>query len=453
MKLYHFVLLSFVCFGLLTFCGGGKPAAEAEHTHEGEAAGHSHETEAPGQAEQEADTAGHTHEGEAADHTHAQEGETPPEAAEEEHEHQDLTVPADKQKAWGIRVGHVHKESLTARIVLPGVMAMNENRTAHVSAFVDGQIADLTADLGHKVRRGQPLLTLNSPEFAQIQADFLQARARYNLSRSEYERAQALWEAKAIEEKEYLRRQAENEKLATEYGVLGSKLHSLGLTHDQIETLIQKCSLIEDQDYKCDVADPLLPILSPLSGTVIFRDVVRGAHIEPEKILLTVSDLGRLWAHLDVYEKDIPLVSVKSQVSIQTSLYPGRSFPAHITYVSNLLDEKLRTMKVRVEVENPEGLLKPNMYVQGVLESPINDGEKVLAVPEEAVQILDGEKVVFVREAGDVFAVRHVRIGDKVGDHRIILAGLTEHEDVVLKGAFTLKTEISKGTFGHSHVH
>ncbi|MFA9454533.1 MAG: efflux RND transporter periplasmic adaptor subunit, partial [Candidatus Aminicenantaceae bacterium] len=253
--------------------------------------------------------------------------------------------------------------------------------------------------------------------------------------------------------KEYLRRQAENEKLATEYGVLGSKLHSLGISHEQIEAIIEKCSLVEEQDYKCEVADPLLPILSPISGTVIFRDVVRGAHIEPEKILLTVSDLGRLWAHLDVYEKDIPLVSEKSQVSIQTSLYPGRSFPARITYVSNLLDEKLRTMKVRVEVENPEGLLKPNMYVQGVLESPINHGEKVLAVPEEAVQSLDGEKVVFVRETGDVFEVRHVRIGDKVGDHRIILTGLTEHEEVVLKGAFILKTEISKGTFGHSHVH
>jgi cobalt-zinc-cadmium efflux system membrane fusion protein len=451
MKLYHIVLFSVLCFGLLAFCGGGKPAVEEGHTHEGEAADHAYETEEASQAEQEAEPAAHTHEGEAADPTPAQEGETPPETAEDEH--QDLTVPADKQKAWGIRVGHVHKESLTARVVLPGVMALNENRTAHVSAFVHGQIADLSVDLGHKVRRGQPLLTLNSPEFAQIQADFLQARARYNLSRSEYERAQALWEAKAIEEKEYLRRQAENEKLATEYGVLGSKLHSLGISHEQIEAIIEKCSLVEEQDYKCEVADPLLPILSPISGTVIFRDVVRGSHIDPEKILLTVSDLGRLWAHLDVYEKDIPLVSKKSQVSIQTSLYPGRSFPASITYVSNLLDEKLRTMKVRVEVENPEGLLKPNMYVQGVLESPINHGEKVLAVPEEAVQSLDGEKVVFVRETGDVFEVRHVRIGDKVGDHRIILAGLKEHEDVVLKGAFTLKTEISKGTFGHSHVH
>ncbi len=443
MKLHQIVLLSILCCGVLVFCGGGKPAAEGEHTNE---------TEEAGQAAQETETAGHTHEGEEADHTQ-QEGETPPEEAETEEEHQDVTVPADKQKAWGISVGHVHKESLTARVVLPGIMALNENRTAHVSAFVHGQIDGLNADLGHQVRRGQALLTLNSPEFAQIQADFLQARARYNLSRSEYKRAQALWEAKAIEEKEYLRRQAENEKLATEYGVLGSKLHSLGLTHDQIEALIEKCSLVEEQEYKCEVADPLLPILSPISGTVIFRDVLKGAHIEPEKILLTVSDLGRLWALLDVYEKDIPLVKQESLVSIQASLYPGRSFPARITYVSNLIDEKLRTMKVRVEVENPDGLLKPNMYVQGVLESLINDGEKVLAVPEEAVQSLDGEKVVFVRESEDVFTVRHVRIGDKVGDHRIILAGLTEHEDVVLKGAFTLKTEISKGTFGHSHIH
>jgi cobalt-zinc-cadmium efflux system membrane fusion protein len=297
------------------------------------------------------------------------------------------------------------------------------------------------------------VLTLNSPEFAQIQADFLQARARYNLSRSEYERAQALWEAKAIEEKEYLRRQAENEKLATEYGVLGSKLHSLGISHEQIEAIIAKCGQIEEQEYKCEVADPLLPILSPLSGTIIYRDVVRGAHIEPEKILLTVSDLGRLWAQLDVYEKDIPLVSDKSQVTIQTSLYPRRRFPARITYVSHLLDEKLRTMKVRVEVENADGLLKPHMYVQGILESPFDDGREMLALPEEAVQSLDGEKIVFVREGADTFAARHVEVGAKVGDFRIILSGLVENEDVVLKGAFTLKTEISKSTFGHSHVH
>ncbi len=385
---------------------------------------------------------------------HAQEVASGDESvAEDEPEHLHITVEPEKQKAWGIRTGTVRKTSLSARIILPGIMALNQNRTAHVSAFVHGQISDLGADLGHKVRLGQPLITLNSPEFARLQAEFLSARAKYNLSRTEYRRAQSLWEAKAIEEKEFLRRQAEHEKLATEYGALGSQLHSLGLTHDQIEALIQKCRLIEDQEYKCEVADPHLPLLSPLSGTVIYRDAVKGAHIEPEQTLLTVSDLSTLWALLDVYENDIPRVTEKSAVTIESALYPGRSFPARITHISDLIDEKLRTLKIRAEVDNSEGLLKPNMYVQGVLEGEVSAGQMVLALPERAVQSLDGEKIVFVREAADAFAVRQVRIGDKVGELRIILAGLIEDEDVVMEGAFALKTELSKGTFGHTHVH
>lgn len=431
----RFIFLVF-CILVLAFCSGAEnPAVETAHTHEGED---------PGQA-------AHTHEGEEAALSHeADEGAAP---AEGEHAHRHLDVTRERQKAWGIRADHIHKESLTARVSLPGVLALNQNRTAHVSAFVHGQIATLSVDLGRRVRKGQRLLTLNSPDFAELQADFLQARAAYNLSRAEYQRAKSLWEARAIEEKEYLRRQAEHEKLSTEYGALGSKLHSLGLTHDQIDELIAKCRLVEELEYKCEVADPHLPLLAPLSGTVIFRDAVQGAHIEPEQILLTISDLGSLWAQLDVYEMDIPLVTPESRVSIRSDLYPDREFPARITYISNLVDEKLRTMKVRVEVENPQGLLKPNMFIQGVLESEIRGGEKVLAVPEEAVQSLDGEKIVFVREAAEVFAVRHVTIGALVDGHRIILSGLTERENVVLTGAFTLKSELSKGTFGHAHVH
>ncbi len=448
MKIYPLVLLIL----LLAGCGGPDGTIEQGHEHSGDQAATARVEEAvPGGESAEEHT--HEREGEPSGHIDESEGEPSAQEEEDAQGHRYLTVPLQKQKAWGIHTGRVHKQSLSARVVLPGVMALNQNRTAHVSAFVHGQISDLSVDLGNRVLRGQPLITLNSPEFAQLQADFLSARAKYNLSRTEYQRARALWEAKAIEEKEYLRRQAEHEKLATEYGALGSQLHSLGLTHDQIEALIQKCSLIEDLEYKCEVADPHLPILSPLSGTVIYRDAVKGAHIEPEKILLTVSDLDVLWALLDVYEKDIPRVTKKSRVTIQTALYSGRAFPARITHISDLIDEKLRTLKIRAEVDNPDGVLKPGMYVQGLLESEVNAGEMVLAVPEEAVQNLEGEKVVFVREAPDVFAVRNVRLGDKVGELRIILAGLTEREDVVLEGAFTLKSEISKGTFGHSHVH
>ena len=209
---------------------------------------------------------------------------------------------------------------------------------------------------------------------------------------------------------------------------------------------------MEEEEYKCEIADPNLPIRSPISGTVIFRDAIIGAHIEPEKILFTVSDLGTLWAVLDAYEKDIPYISKESRVHILSPLYPEKKFPGQITYISETIDEKLRTVKIRVEVPNTEGLLKPNMYIQGIVENQA-DGKNILAVPEEAIQNMNGEKVVFVMESKDVFAARHVQIGNKIGDRRIITEGLKPDDYLVLKGAFTIKTELTKGTFTHQHVH
>ncbi len=329
---------------------------------------------------------------------------------------------------------------------------MNNNRTAHITSFVHGQILDLSVDLGTKVHRGQTLITINSPDFGKAQADFLRTRAALNLSQQEYDRAKMLLEEKAIEEREYLRRKAEYEKLSTEYGALGSALHSYGITHEQIDKLIAKCDALEKEKYKCEIANPNLPLLSPISGTVIFRDAIVGAHIEPEKILFTISDLSTLWAILDAYEKDIPYISKEGHVHILSPLYPDKKFPGKITYIGETIDPKLRTVKIRVEVPNKEGFLKPNMYIQGVLENRTQGGD-VLTVPEEAIQNMDGKKVVFVMESEGVFAARNVEIGNKVGFRRIITEGLKPEDDLVLQGAFTIKTELKKGTFTHQHVH
>ena len=177
-----------------------------------------------------------------------------------------------------------------------------------------------------------------------------------------------------------------------------------------------------------------------------------GEHIKPEKILFTISDLNRFWAILDAYEKDIPYIKKDSRVYIHSQLYPDKRFAGKITYISDLIDEKLRTLKIRIEVDNPENLLKLNMYIQGTVENPALQ-EEVLAVPEEAIQNLGGEKIVFVLEEEDVFSVTHVQVGKKVGSHRIITAGLEKDVKVVVKGAFSLKTELTKAQFGHEHVH
>jgi cobalt-zinc-cadmium efflux system membrane fusion protein len=368
------------------------------------------------------------------------------------HEHLELQIPLERQEEWGIGIETVSKQDISSTLVLPGVLTVNQNRTAHISSYVQGKVVAHTADLGDKARAGQALVTINSPAFAQAQADFLRARANYLLSQKEYERAKMLWAEKAIEEKEYLRREAEHEKHTTEYGALGSVLHSYGITHEQIDELIEKCKSIDDQEYKCEIANPNLPILSPIPGTVIFRNVVKGEHVEPDQILFTVSDLSTLWAILDMYEKDLPYISKASLVTITAAIFPGSEFPGKITYISDLIDEKLRTVKIRVEVDNEKGFLKPNMYVQGKIENR-SKRKDLLVVPEKAIQNLEGEKVVFVCEKDDIFAVRHVSLGNKVGDDRIVIRGLSEGDRIVARGAFYLKAEMSKATFGHTHVH
>ena len=371
---------------------------------------------------------------------------------EDDHEHRELQLPSQKQKEWGIVVGTAASQELSSTIQLPGILTLNQNRTAHISSLVAGKVASLAVDLGNRVNKGQVLLTLNSPDFARAQADFLQTMAKLNLSRKEYERAKMLLEEKAIEEREFLRREAEFEKLSTEVGGLGAVLHAYGMDHEQTEKLIEKCANRESDGKLCELADPNLSLLSPLSGTIIFRDVIVGEHIGPEKILFTVSDLSLLWAVLDAYEKDLPFINKDSRIVIQSSLYPEREWPGKITYISDMIDEKLRTVKIRVEVKNAESLLKPNMYIQGIIQNKAGT-QKLLAIPEEAVQNLNGEKIVFILEGQDVFSIRHVELGNKIGNQIIITKGLESGQRIVIKGAFTLKTELTKGTFGQGHVH
>jgi len=367
-------------------------------------------------------------------------------------EHPELHLSPEKQKEWGIVLGTATKQNIASKILLPGALALNQNKTAHISSFVEGKAVALSADLGNRVNKGEVVVTINSPQFAQAQAAFLQARAKLNLSRKEYERSKMLLKEKAIEEKEYLRRKAEYEKLLTESGGLGSILHSYGMNHAQTEKLVEKCASMEPEGKLCDLADPNLSLLSPISGTIIFRDVIVGEHVEPNKILFTTSDLNTLWALLDAYEKDLPLINRKSKVTITSALYPEKEFTGKIAYISDIIDEKLRTIKIRVEVNNDKRLLKPNMYIQGIIENK-SEGKKLLAVPEEAIQNLNGEKIVFVLEEENVFAVQHVELGDKIGRKRIIAKGLEEGDKIVIKGAFNLKTELSKETFGPAHVH
>jgi cobalt-zinc-cadmium efflux system membrane fusion protein len=132
-------------------------------------------------------------------------------------------------------------------------------------------------------------------------------------------------------------------------------------------------------------------------------------------------------------------------VRITTSIYPDRVWQGRVDHVGDVVDEKTRTVKVRVLVRNDGRLLKPNMYIQGELPDAVSTHD-VLTVPQEAVQTIGGESVVFVREGADKFVARPVELGDRVGARRAVLRGLSGSEVVVVAGAFNLKAELLKST-------
>jgi membrane fusion protein, heavy metal efflux system len=356
-----------------------------------------------------------------------------------------LQVTPALQEKWGITTAEPARSASTTTVSLPGVLHLDERHTAQVTSLLEGQVVSLGAELGAAVRQGQVLATIHAPALAQAKTAFLQAAAREALTAREHERARVLLQREAIDQKEAARRQADLEQARTELGVAESNLHSFGLDQAQVDALLQRARQPAAGDRHDDLADPYLRLTSPLAGRVIARDAIAGQHILPDRALFTVSDLSRLWAVLDAREPDLPFLAEGQPVRIRTSLYADRTWEGRILHVGDVVDEKSRTVKVRVDTPNGGLLLKPNMFVQGEVVGAVGT-RTVLTVPADAVQTINGDPVVFVRVAPDRFGVRPVDAGDRSGDRRVITKGLDGSERVVVTGAFNLKAEFLKST-------
>ena len=351
----------------------------------------------------------------------------------------------DLQKKWGIDVAQATRSQVSAPIVIPGVLALDPGRTAQISSLLDGRVVSVSAQVGDDVKRNQVLVTLHAPTFSQAKTAYLQAGARLELARREFERAEVLLKQEAIDQKEHLRRQTEFENASSEFAAAESNLHSYGLDQAAVDRLLRQARRPNNGAAMDDLTEPYLELTAPIAGHVVERDVINGQHIEPQKTLMTISDLSSLWAFLDARETDLPHVTRGRQVRITTSIYPDRVWQGTIDHVGDIVDEKTRTVKVRVIVRNDGRLLKPNMYIQGELPGAVS-ARDVLTLPQEAIQTIGGEPVVFVREGIDRFVARPVELGDRVGTRRTVLRGLDGSEMVVVAGAFNLKAELLKST-------
>lgn len=348
----------------------------------------------------------------------------------------------EAQKASGIEVLAAIQEPFSVPIEATAAIELNADRVAKISARTSGRLVRISASQGDAVKAGQPLAWFDSPELGQAWAEYAKAKGRVDLARKNLQREETLFEKKISPEKDVFRARQDLAEAEADLAFAHEKFHLLGLDIEQFE-----------KKHRGD-EHPLIAVSSPISGSVIERAATQGEVVNPDKPLFTVADLSKLWVIIDIYEKDLRRVRRGTAVKVSTAAYGENIFPGTISYFGEVMDERTRTVKARVEVENANRLLKPGMFATVTIAAQAAKAPKAILVPEDAV-LMDGEeRFVFVRTGPEIFEKKEVQQGGVFGKRVEIVKGLAPGDQVVVKGAFTLKSELKKEGLseeGHGH--
>jgi len=345
-----------------------------------------------------------------------------------------------------------------SEIRLSGKVEYDETRLGNITAWVPGRLEQLYVDYtGITVAKGDHMVEIYSPELYAAQEELIQALKQTQTTKSGLARETALITLDASRE----------------------KLRLLGLNDSQIKTVEARGAPVDR-----------MQINSPMSGIVIHKNAVEGMYVSTGTKIYTIADLDRVWVILDAYESDLVWLNYGQEVEFTTEAYPGESFHGKIAFIDPVLDNKTRTVKVRLNIPNPVGKLKPGMFVRAVVKSVIDakgqsvnpdmagkwvcpmhpeevkdafgvcdvcgmdlvrsedldiinvpiEKEKPLLVPASAVLKTGKRAVVYVRIPGEEprFEGREVELGARAGDYYIVQSGLHEGERVVIKGNFKI---------------
>lgn len=346
-------------------------------------------------------------------------------------------VQVDESQMKNLAVEPVTVREMTVNRVVTGKVGFNEDRLTPIFPGYTGRVVEVLANKGDVVSRGKPLLIVESPEFVAAQNDLAQARAdvdkaavNLKTAQASAERARNLFAQEAISKKDLqdaesglALAQGEQQRSQAELRVSEAKMELFGKEPGEISEL--------------KAGDSRVTISAPIAGTIVDRQVGPGQIIRPDAAnpLFQISDLSVLWVQADIFESDLASIRLGSPVEISVESYPNRKFSAQISYIDPRVDPATRTVHVRCQVNNPGGVLKPDMFAQVKVSSM---RQPVPVVPSSAVVAVGDKTMVLVEETPGHFRRRPVRVGDEVDGSVIVQDGLKAGERVVTQGALLL---------------
>lgn len=347
-----------------------------------------------------------------------------------------IAMTAEGIEAAGIRVAAVGGGTLVSRAAVPGVLSASQDRQARVTARLGGIVAEVRKTLGDEVRTGDVLAVLESREVADAKGEFLAATRAAALAETTLARETRLWRQRISAEQEFLQARTAAEEARIKVDLGRARLAALGLTDAEIGALARQPAATLRR----------LELRAPLAGRVTARNAVLGASVAADAEVFSVADLSVLWVELTIPPRDLPL-SRQGQTIMITGEGDARA-EGKIIFLSPVLDPETRSARAVAEIPNAEG----NWRAGGFATAHLATAEQAVdvLVPRDAVQEVEGKKVVFVRNE-EGFELREVETGREDAQSYEIIFGLDAGTEIAVGNAFVLRAELSKSEAGHAH--
>lgn len=344
-----------------------------------------------------------------------------------------VKLTAEEMQTAGITVATIDVQTISDQLTLTATIRANQDRIAHVAPRVSGRLTKISGNLGDKVKSGQVIALIDSIELGEAHSAYLQSKSQHDVARADFDRAEKLRKDEIIPEKDYLRARSEYEKARAALQAASDKLRLLGVSRNPVDS---------------SSAFSVYPLMAPFAGTIIEKQAVLGELAKIDDSLFTVADLSTVWIEANLFEQDLAKARRGATATINVAAYPGETFEGRLTYISSTLDKETRTVKARIEVLNPEGRLKPEMFATANVET--GGSSKGLLLPQDAVLLMQGQPTVFVEEHGG-FEPRPVESMQSNGKKVLIKTGLKPGERVVVTGAYAIKARLLKSQLGEGH--
>lgn len=319
-------------------------------------------------------------------------------------------------------------------LALPGQLVLSTDREARISSPVSGTVRSAPIQIGSKVQAGDVLVTIESAQLSDASARYLSAKERLGLAQSLFTREQALWQKKISAEQDYLAARGALAEARIEAQSALQSLMSLGLSEKNARALKAGSHLAR------------FALRTPISGTLLSKDLTLGEAVGSDKPLFRVADLSVLWIDLAIPVNDLSLVRAGQPVWVSNK--SGQKTKGQVVFVQPELDSASRSGSVRVQIDNAQGAWRSGEFVDAMIQT--DEPKLAISVPVSAIVMIENEPSVFV-EGSEGLAPRVVTVGNRSGDRQEIISGLSAGERFVTGNVFVLKADLSKSETEHAH--